>query len=135
MTFLDAAVFYVMLFPHVPQKLPVSRAVEAALGGGEAGGELLWLDPRAARTDAAARARAAKHPPPTDAVVFVVGGGNYIEYHNLIDFAKVIISEVKFKTWEIGEYMAWILCFLLKHKDRFEKGERKFSGSSVFVVK
>ncbi|CAD0199893.1 unnamed protein product [Chrysodeixis includens] len=69
-------------------KLPVSRAVEAALGGGEAGGELVWLDPRAARTDAAARARAAKHPPPTDAVVFIVGGGNYIEYHNLIDFAK-----------------------------------------------
>ncbi|XP_075974862.1 sec1 family domain containing Slh [Anticarsia gemmatalis] len=70
-------------------KLPVSRAVEAALGaGGEAGAELAWLDPRAARTDAAARARAAKHPPPTDAVVFVVGGGNYIEYHNLLDFAK-----------------------------------------------
>ena len=71
------------------QKLPVSRAVEAALTGAEASGSLLWLDPRAARTDAAARARAAKHAPPTDAVVFIVGGGNYIEYHNLIDFAKV----------------------------------------------
>lgn len=70
--------------------------MEAALGGGEAGGELVWLDPRAARTDAAARARAAKHPPPTDAVVFIVGGGNYIEYHNLIDFAKVI----RCPTWE-----------------------------------
>jgi sec1 family domain-containing protein 1 len=73
------------------QKLPISRTVEAALGGDAAGAgsELSWLDPRAARTDAAARSRAARHPPPTDAVVFVVGGGNYIEYHNLIDFAKV----------------------------------------------
>ncbi|XP_045768740.1 protein sly1 homolog [Maniola jurtina] len=62
-------------------KLPVSRAVEAALSGAE--GELAWLDPRAARTDAARR-----HPPPTDAVVFLVGGGSYIEYHNLMDFAK-----------------------------------------------
>ncbi|KAF9808752.1 hypothetical protein SFRURICE_016269 [Spodoptera frugiperda] len=72
-------------------KLPVSRTVEAALSGGGSGegaGELLWLDPRAARTDAAARARSAKHSPPTDAVVFLVGGGNYIEYHNLIDFTK-----------------------------------------------
>ncbi|CAH2076617.1 unnamed protein product, partial [Iphiclides podalirius] len=68
-------------------KLPVSRTVEAALCGVE-GAELLWLDPRAARTDAAARSRAARHPPPADAVVFVVGGGSYIEYHNLLDFAK-----------------------------------------------
>ncbi|XP_072938521.1 protein sly1 homolog [Epargyreus clarus] len=67
-------------------KLPVSRAVEAALGG--EGGELSWLDPRGARADAAGRGRAARAPPPTDAVVFVVGGGNYIEYHNLLDFAK-----------------------------------------------
>ncbi|XP_073949606.1 sec1 family domain containing Slh [Choristoneura fumiferana] len=68
-------------------KLPVSRAVESALSNTE-GNELTWLDPRAARTDAAARARLARQPPPTDAVVFLVGGGNYIEYHNLIDFAK-----------------------------------------------
>ncbi|KAJ2950086.1 hypothetical protein O0L34_g11427 [Tuta absoluta] len=70
-------------------KLPVSRAVESALGGaGEGASELTWLDPRMARADGAARARVAKTTPPTDAVVFVVGGGNYIEYHNLIDFAK-----------------------------------------------
>ncbi|XP_053612284.1 protein sly1 homolog isoform X2 [Plodia interpunctella] len=77
-------------------KLPVSRTVEDALHvsstSAEPSSELSWLDPRAARTDAAARARAAKHPPPTDAVVFVVGGGNYIEYHNLIDFAKQAAS-------------------------------------------
>ncbi|XP_050346666.1 protein sly1 homolog [Nymphalis io] len=70
-------------------KLPVSRTVETALGSSGAGdNELAWLDPRAARTDGGARARAPRHPPPTDAVVFLVGGGSYIEYHNLIDFAK-----------------------------------------------
>ena len=66
----------------------MSRALEGALASSE--GELAWLDPRAARTDAAARARAPRHPPPTDAVVFVVGGGSYIEYHNVVDFAKVV---------------------------------------------
>lgn len=66
--------------------------MEAALAGGaDAVPELAWLDPRAARTDAAGRARAARHPPPSDAVVFVVGGGNYIEYHNLMDAAKVTL--------------------------------------------
>lgn len=75
----------------------MSRAVETALTGAEAS-ELSWLDPRSARTDAAARARAARHPPPTDAVVFVVGGGNYIEYHNLIDFAKVFFNTSAKKT-------------------------------------
>ena len=29
--------------------------------------------------------------PFNDAIVFVVGGGNYIEYQNLLDNAKVII--------------------------------------------
>ncbi|CAF4952947.1 protein sly1 homolog [Pieris napi] len=67
-------------------KLPVSRTVESALIG--SGDDLTWFDPRTARTDAAARARAARQPPPNDAVVFIVGGGSYIEYHNLIDFAK-----------------------------------------------
>ncbi|XP_004929499.2 protein sly1 homolog [Bombyx mori] len=69
-------------------KLPVSRIVESALSGSESAAELTWLDPRAARTDSAGRARSARQQPPTDAVVFLVGGGNYIEYHNLIDFAK-----------------------------------------------
>lgn len=69
-------------------KLPVSRAVEGALMGTGAEGDLTWLDPRAARTDAAARTRSTRQGTPTDAVVFVVGGGNYIEYHNLLDFAK-----------------------------------------------
>lgn len=26
-----------------------------------------------------------------DAIVFVIGGGNYIEYQNLVDFIKVIL--------------------------------------------
>lgn len=74
-------------------KLPVSRIVESALSGSESAAELTWLDPRAARTDSAGRARSARQQPPTDAVVFLVGGGNYIEYHNLIDFAKVLLRK------------------------------------------
>ncbi|XP_048480612.1 protein sly1 homolog [Plutella xylostella] len=66
-------------------KLPISRAVESAFGAGEGGADLTWLDPRAARSS---RTESARRQPPTDAVVFVVGGGNYIEYHNLLDFAK-----------------------------------------------
>lgn len=30
--------------------------------------------------------------PVSDALVFVVGGGNYIEYQNLLDHAKVILN-------------------------------------------
>lgn len=30
----------------------------------------------------------------SDAIVFVVGGGNYIEYQNLVDFCKVSATRV-----------------------------------------
>lgn len=33
--------------------------------------------------------------PSTEAVVFMVGGGNYIEYTNLQDYAKVSISSIR----------------------------------------
>ncbi|XP_041988060.1 protein sly1 homolog [Aricia agestis] len=65
-------------------KLPVSRTVESALSGES--DELGWLEPRAARADAG-RPRA-RHAPPTDSLVFLVGGGSYIEYQNLMEFAK-----------------------------------------------
>lgn len=49
--------------------------------------EFLYLDPKLLKGgDVAPKQRA----PFQDAVVFVVGGGNYIEYQNLADFIKVI---------------------------------------------
>lgn len=48
--------------------------------------EYLYLDPKLLKGgDVAPKQRA----PFQDAVVFVVGGGNYIEYQNLVDFIKV----------------------------------------------
>lgn len=48
--------------------------------------EYLYLDPKLLKGgDVAPKQRAPFH----DAVVFVVGGGNYIEYQNLVDFIKV----------------------------------------------
>ena len=53
------------------------------------GGEIddyLYLDPKLSKgSDAIPKNRA----PFQDAIVFLVGGGNYIEYQNLVDFIKV----------------------------------------------
>lgn len=53
------------------------------------GGELddfLYLDPKLLKgSDVVPKNRV----PFQDAVVFMVGGGNYIEYQNLVDFIKV----------------------------------------------
>ncbi|KIH60836.1 hypothetical protein ANCDUO_08900, partial [Ancylostoma duodenale] len=37
-------------------------------------------------TSSAARAR---QPPPQDVILFVIGGGNYVEYQNLVDYGKL----------------------------------------------
>lgn len=48
--------------------------------------DYLYLDPKLLkRGDVIPKTRA----PFQDAIVFVVGGGNYIEYQNLVDFIKV----------------------------------------------
>ena len=44
-----------------------------------------YFDPKLARAGDSGRKSKA---PFTDAIVFVVGGGNYIEYHNLMEYAK-----------------------------------------------
>lgn len=51
-------------------------------------GDLLVLDPQQLRTAGSGTAPT-RTTPFHEAVVFVVGGGNYIEYQNLVDFAKV----------------------------------------------
>lgn len=56
--------------------------------GGNDSDEYIYLDPKLLkRSDAIPKTRA----PFQDAIVFVVGGGNYIEYQNLVDFIKVSI--------------------------------------------
>ncbi|RKO93436.1 Sec1-like protein [Blyttiomyces helicus] len=72
--------------------LPATRIVDALIEG-TAGGETddyLYLDPKLGRSAAAKGAKpgAARGGPVQDAIVFVVGGGNYLEYQNLVDFAS-----------------------------------------------
>lgn len=83
----------------------MTRTVDAAMAGNSSGtnsnlsgsnsgrsggaeGDLLWFDPRLLRpNDAPLTPRTT---PFQEAVVFIVGGGNYIEYQNLVDYAKVV---------------------------------------------
>lgn len=53
--------------------------------------DYLYLDPKLLkRGDTMPKTRA----PFQDAVVFIVGGGNYIEYQNLVDFIKVQFQSI-----------------------------------------
>lgn len=47
-----------------------------------------YLDPKQLKLSEIPRNR----PAFQDAIVFVVGGGNYIEYQNLVDYAKASIN-------------------------------------------
>lgn len=68
--------------------MPVTKITEQLMEC-RTGGELddfLYLDPKLLKGgDVVPKNRA----PFQDAVVFMVGGGNYIEYQNLVDFTKV----------------------------------------------
>lgn len=46
-----------------------------------------YLDPKQLKVTEIPKNRAAFQ----DAIVFIVGGGNYIEYQNLVDYAKVLM--------------------------------------------
>lgn len=54
--------------------------------------EYHYLDPKQLKLTDIPRNRS----PFQDAVVFIVGGGNYIEYQNLVDYAKVILKKIVF---------------------------------------
>lgn len=47
--------------------------------------DYLYLDPKQFRAVETPKVKTAFQ----DAIVFVVGGGNYVEYQNLVDYAKV----------------------------------------------
>lgn len=53
--------------------------------GGE---DFRYFDPKQLRSPDASQLP--KHKTPfTEAIVFVIGGGNYIEYQNLVDYTRV----------------------------------------------
>lgn len=55
--------------------------------------DYIYLDPKLLkRGDTLPKTRA----PFQDAIVFIVGGGNYIEYQNLVDFIKVSYAKVQY---------------------------------------
>ncbi|KAJ3246301.1 Vesicle trafficking between the ER and Golgi [Chytriomyces hyalinus] len=76
--------------------LPSTRIVEAIMEGNTAGTdaeEYLQLDPKASRALAAGKSATKPTLSSTNkgyqnAIVFVVGGGNYLEYQNLQDYAQ-----------------------------------------------
>lgn len=68
--------------------LPLTKITEQLMEckAGSDENEYLYLDPKLLkRSDVMPKTRTTFQ----DAVVFVVGGGNYIEYQNLVDFIKV----------------------------------------------
>uniref|UniRef100_A0A0K0DE99 Sec1 family domain-containing protein 1 n=1 Tax=Angiostrongylus cantonensis TaxID=6313 RepID=A0A0K0DE99_ANGCA len=52
--------------------------------------ELCYLDPKIMHTISRDTSNAvrSRQPPPQDIMLFVIGGGNYVEYQNLVDYGK-----------------------------------------------
>lgn len=70
--------------------MPVTKITEQLMEckSGSETDDYIYLDPKLLkRSDAIPKTRT----PFQDAVVFIVGGGNYIEYQNLVDYIKVHI--------------------------------------------
>jgi hypothetical protein len=77
--------------------LPVTKITEQLMeckSGGEVD-DYLYLDPKLLR---GAEQTPKSRTPVQDAIVFVIGGGNYIEYQNLVDFIKVSIEKSEVTT-------------------------------------
>lgn len=70
------------------QNLPVTRIVDDFLESREPNtpeGDYLYFDPKQMKVTDVSRSKT----PFYEAIVFIVGGGNYIEYQNLVDYCKV----------------------------------------------
>lgn len=83
-----------------------------------------YLDPKLLKVTEMPRNRAAFQ----DAIVFVVGGGNYIEYQNLVDYAKVL------PTLELGAARGLVKIFtgiFLQQKTSAGNTKRIIYGSST----
>lgn len=86
------------------------------------------FDPKQLRqTDGAqaSKSRAPFH----EAIVFVVGGGNYIEYQNLVDYAKVTTSTMA--------YVGCVLMVLFSFQSKGVQGNKRviYGSTSLFNAK
>ena len=98
-SFLSKAAQSVKALVSGEESLPVTRVVQAVLEGKShpVADALVTLDPKlrgdggagSAAASAAGVGGAAGDAGHTFAVVFMIGGGNYKEYHNLQDYSKV----------------------------------------------
>ncbi|KAL5036522.1 hypothetical protein BDV3_005198 [Batrachochytrium dendrobatidis] len=75
------------------KELAVTRTVDAIMEGTTVGGtgvadDFLYLDPKTTRSGAASRQQPKNKVAFQEAIVFVIGGGNYLEYQNLLDYTQ-----------------------------------------------
>lgn len=100
------------------QNLPVTNIVDHLMEfkNSQEMEEYHYLDPKQIKLTDIPRNRS----PFQDAIVFIVGGGNYIEYQNLVDYAKVGSSLnfcfIKFLFCKFQFY------FSKKHRVEIQKG-------------
>jgi hypothetical protein len=73
------------------RELPVTQIVDAVMEGNTSAScveDYITFDPKTTKQEAITFQRPQTF---TDAIVFVIGGGNYYEYHNLREYCQVSI--------------------------------------------
>ncbi|KAG1671430.1 Sec1 family domain-containing protein 1 [Nymphon striatum] len=119
-------------------KLPVTRIVDALmeLKSLPDTDDYRYFDPKLLRaTDSSSVQR--NRSPFQEAIVFVVGGGNYIEYQNLVDYIKVedgYCSRYE-QEMNIEQSRFSAIRFTLFICDCFGEGQRRLKGDpKVFIT-
>lgn len=86
------------------KRLMVTRAVDCFTEGtsGTEFDDYLYFDPKLARNAKKPAVHKSTH---SDAIVFVVGGGNYLEYQNLMDYARETAGQPKNITYGSTEIL------------------------------
>jgi hypothetical protein len=86
---LDSFISGVKNIMTMKKNLQITRAVDCFMEGrGEPEfDEYIYLDPKVSSRGVAPKAQ--KGMVHNDAIVFVVGGGNFLEHQNLVDYAQV----------------------------------------------
>lgn len=88
--------------------------------------DYIYLDPKLLkRGDTLPKTRA----PFQDAIVFIVGGGNYIEYQNLVDFIKVSHAKVQYS----DHYNDNLFRFPFQQKQTANTNKRIIYGASTLA--